>query len=576
MPAQAEEVIATPQITRLRSILGQVIEEFRADNEEVRNLVEGLGRSYGLPILLDPEINGRVTFALYQSPLNTILDAICAPYGWSWTIEPAGYVIVNRFETKIYRIDYLPVTQTGTSSASVNLTGSSSGGSDSASGGSSSSSNGTSGGNSSGSSSSGGSSLSVAQSTEADFWGRYEKDIAAMLTKDETAIINKFGGVLQVKASRQTHARIESYSHSLMERVRRQVFISVQIVRVDLTNSRQFGVDWNVAAFDLGNDRNSPQIGGNFALPGQQISGRGLAGSTNVTTAGALSLPAPTFAGVIQAGKVSALVRALQQQGNVKIETKPEIATLNNVPAFVQISEDRSFFRRSSETNFNQGTTTNGSPPVTDVTYEERVVSFGNVLEVVPQISDANEVQLALQPAITDLRGVDFSPDGESNAPRQGVSRLRSVVTLRDGETYIMGGFISEQQGNTSRRIPVLGSIPVLGAAFRTDGTISERSEIVVLVSVRVRQPEASAPSLVKPTAPGPAVRAVLPTPTPTPPAVVRAPVARPAPPVSEIPPAPPVSEPPPAVPEPPVAPEVVEEVPVATSSSVPVTGFSP
>ena len=511
--AQQNEVTASKPMSRLDALLGQEIEEFRVDGEEIRNVVEGLSRSYGLPIMLEPEVEGKVSFALYNSPLSTILDALCAPSGWFWTIEPAGYVMVNRFETKNYRIDYLPVTQTGSSSASVNLTGSGSG--DSSSGGTSGSSGttGSSSGSSSGSSG-GGSTLSVSQTSEADFWTRYEADIAAMLGKGETAIINRFGGIVQVTASRRTHTRVEAYSQSLMERVRRQVFISVQIVRVDMSNYSQFGIYWNFAALDIGAERrNSPTVGGRFQIPGQAAT-TGLFGSTNVTTAGALNLPAPTFSGVVQAGRVSALVRALQQQGNVKIETKPEIATLNNVPAFVQISEDRSFFRRSSETTFNQGTTgggTGGTPPVTDVTYEERVVSFGNVLEVIPQISDASEVQLALQPAITDLRGVDFSPDGQSNAPRQGVARLRSIVTLKDGETYVMGGFISEQSGSTSRRIPVLGSLPLIGAAFRTDGKIEERSEIVVLVTVRVRQPEATAPSLVAPPATGPSLSAKAP-----------------------------------------------------------------
>lgn len=534
-PALAQPVsgaVETPQIVRIKAMLKQTIEEFRADGEEVRIVVEGMARSYGLPILIEPEITGKLTFTLYQSPLASVLDAICAPNGWSWSIEPAGYVMVKRFETRIYRIDYLPVTQTGTSSASVTLTGSNSSSGNGQNGSSGSGSSGSTGGSgqngSSGGGSSGGSTLSLSQNTEADFWGRYEKDIAAMLHKDEAAIINKFGGMMQVTASGNTHARIEAYSRTLMERVRRQVFISVQIMRVDLNNSSQLGVDWNAAAFQIGSGRNAPLVGGNFSLPGAAVSGQGLAASTNVTSAGALSLPNPTFSGVVQAGKVSALVRALQQQGKVKMETKPEIATLNNVPAFVQISEDRSFFKRDSQTTFNQGTTTGSgsTPPVTDTTYTERIVSFGNVLEVVPQISDANEVQLALQPAITDLRGVDLSPDGQSNAPRQGVSRLRSVVTLRDGETYVMGGFISDTNGETSRRIPVLGSIPYVGALFRTDGKIVERSEIAVLVSVRVRQPEATAPTLVPVAAPGPidmTQRASVPLPAVSPAPVVAA-----------------------------------------------------
>jgi general secretion pathway protein D len=342
---------------------------------------------------------------------------------------------------------------------------------------------------------------------EADFWTRYSEDIKSMLIEGETATINKFGGILQVKSSRRTHARIEAYTTALMERVRRQVFISVQIIRVDLTNATQFGVDWNVAAFNATSNSFKPlQVGGTFEQPGGTVAS-GLFGATNLTTAGNASIPSPSFSGVITANKISALIKALSQQGKVKTETKPEIATLNNVPAFVQLSEDRAFFRKTTSTTFNNGTTgTGGSTPTTEVQFEERVVSFGNLLEVVPQISDDGEVQLSVQPSITDLRGVDTSPDNASTSPRQGVSRLRSIITLHDGETYVMGGFISDSVGEETRRIPILGDIPYAGALFRTDTKSKTRSEMAVLITVKIRQPHGTAPKEVLIPKPGPVI----------------------------------------------------------------------
>jgi Flp pilus assembly secretin CpaC len=118
----------------------------------------------------------------------------------------------------------------------------------------------------------------------------------------------------------------------------------------------------------------------------------------------------------------------------------------------------------------------------------------GAVFEVTPQIDDNLTTTIAISPSITDLRGEKESPDGQSNALRVGVRRFRSTVILQNGETALLGGYIEAQDGTTQRSVPGLGSIPVIGRAFRTDARIRTRSEYIILVSVEAKNAERSAP----------------------------------------------------------------------------------
>jgi type II secretory pathway component GspD/PulD (secretin) len=507
---------ATLVADRIRAKLDDPVAEYRANGQPVREVLEGIGRYNSIPIIVEPDVQGDVTFTVYGAQLRTLLDAICAPQGWSYEVVPEGYLVVRRYTTRSYPIDYLQLTSSGSSSATVTLSGGSTSGSSSSNGtigGSGSLTNNANGssGSSSGGSTSGASSLSVSQTNDADFWARFADDIKAMLAKDESAQINKFAGLMQVRASLQTHARIESYCKQMMERVRRQVLISVRIVRIDLNKSSKLGVDWNVAAFKVGAANNTigttnsgVTVGGAFSNPLGTTQGSGFSTATDVAGVGSKTLSNNVFTGIIASNQISAMMSVLAEQGNVTTETKPEIATLNNVTAFVQLSEDSPFFTRTSSTTFNAGgTQAAGTQPVTSTNFSERVVSFGNLLEVTPQISNDDEIQLALTPSITDLRGTVTSPDGQSTSPRQGISRLRSIITLRDGETYIMGGFISTEKGSQKRGIPGLSDIPYVGNLFGTTGKIDTRSELAVFVTAHIRKVVATPPSDVRTPAPG-------------------------------------------------------------------------
>src|SRR5580658_9075689 len=102
-------------------VLEQRVEDFGVQGQEARTVLESIGAAYRFPIVVEPDVQGTVTFEVHNATVATVIDAICQPKGWSFEITPRGYLLVRRFVTRIYPVDYLQMTQTGSSSASINL-----------------------------------------------------------------------------------------------------------------------------------------------------------------------------------------------------------------------------------------------------------------------------------------------------------------------------------------------------------------------------------------------------------------------------------------------------------------------
>jgi hypothetical protein len=472
-------------------------------------VLDAISRSWNIPIIMEGKVGGDVSFRVNGTRLRGVLDALCRPQGWSYEIEGSdeyAYLLIRRFVTRVYSVDYLQLKQTSSSTASVSLAGGSqSGGGYSGYGSYGNSTVNTNrvagAGNSTGmgmggNSGSGESSISVSSDNTSDFWAKFEEDGKRLLESgDERLVINQFAGLVQLTASLKTHAEFQTYLERVMTRVRRVAKVTVQIVRVDLNKSHKLGVDWDVASFTIGggDGKNRPVVGGIVSQTSDaiaEIAGKALGGST--------------FSGVIQSGKVSALISALSQQGNVSITSRSLVSTLNNQMALVQVSEDKPLFQKQSQTTFNAGSTgVGGYTPTTEVQYTQSNVSFGNVLEITPQIDDNLQTTLSVSPSLTEYRGSVTSPDNASTAFEIGVRRYRSTFTLKNGETAIIGGFIEETSGTETRGVPGLSKIPLLGRVFRTDGKVSGFSEMVILLTVEAENPDLSAPQDISLPSPG-------------------------------------------------------------------------
>lgn len=501
----AATVAHAQERTEIERALESPVTEFAAADRPAREVLEGIARSYNIPLVMEPEVEGNVTFRIFGARLRNVLDAVCAPHGWNYEIAPEGYLVVRKYVTRVYSVDYLQITQSGSSSASVSLSGGGNNGGLNVNGQNgqtqqtvTTGANGVNGQNGAGGSGSGSSTISLTSSNDADFWTRFEGDVKQLLNDGEGLVINRFAGIVQLRATLRTHAQMEIYIRRVMQRVRRSAKITVRVVRVDLKDVKQQGVDWSIAQFSLGN---LAHVGGSFTnvvTGADAVSGTGT-NTGSITEIGGIALPGESFRTVIGSGKVDLLIKALSDQGNVTVEDRSTASALNNQMALIQVSEDRPLFKRTAAfttQNVGTGTVTPGSQTLEN--FQQEDVSFGNILEVIPQIDDNLVTTLSVAPSLTDFRGTVTSPDGKSTAFNRGVKRYRSTIVMRNGETAIIGGFIQITDGTASRGVPGLSKIPVLGQAFRTDAKALTKSELVLMITVEAADPVLAKPERVE------------------------------------------------------------------------------
>ena len=179
--------------------------------------------------------------------------------------------------------------------------------------------------------------------------------------------------------------------------------------------------------------------------------------------------------------RLTAVITALEEQGDVQVVSQPRIRTLNNQSALIKVGTDRTFFRREQLTD----STSAGSQVFsTDV---PQVVTEGVVLAITPQISMDGWITMDISPVVTRVSSVsevtDDSGNVVSSAPNLDVSQSSSLVRTRSGNTIVIGGLIQDLASDTDRGILGLSGVPGIGGLFKGQYKASERRELVMFVT---------------------------------------------------------------------------------------------
>lgn len=443
------------------SPLDRPVGQLRLEKTPLPVALRLLARTCGVTILADPDVTGEVTLDLEAGTLRAALGAIVGPPGYHFEETPAGIAVRLR-QTVHYTIDYPQLTRSGSGSASFTLGGASSGAG--LHGGTTPPATQLQGPNGA---TADATQVSINQENQNTFWTGLEAELRAMLKEGDTLILNKFSGVAQVTAPVGRQRNVRTFLENVNRRITRQVEIEARIVEVSLRSERKLGIDWDLAAGAVG------RVAVEAHAP------------LDVAGVGGSLLAANTFAANLGYGRTTAMIHALQQQGEVKTVAQPRLRALNNQSAFIRIGEDRPFFRLQQSTTFSQGGTT---APVnqTQENYSVSTITIGTILAVTPQIDGEGMITLDVLPAITRLQAIVTSPDGKQTAPLTEVKQASTIVRLKDGETAVIGGLISEDAGESVRAVPVVGSIPLAGRAFQTKGTLWNRTELVIFLTPKL------------------------------------------------------------------------------------------
>ena len=305
-----------------------------------------------------------------------------------------------------------------------------------------------------------------------------------------------------------------------------QVMIQVLIAEVTLGNAEEFGVELGLqdsVLFDrslLGDlatltqttqvstpagittntnqqivgATNTPGFDWNNMPLGNSGSDKALAGSRNVGSQGLSNFDVGRtntelgFGGLVLAASsanVSFLLRALEESRRLQVLSRPQVLTLDNQPAFIQVGQRVPRI---------VGSTLNQIGQQNQIELE----NVGLILGVTPRISPEGNVVMEIDAEKSAVGPEDegipvsVSVDGTIiRSPRVDVTSAQATVSAADGETIILGGLITDGQREIHRKVPWLGDIPVLKYLFRYDSFIAKRTELLIVLTPRiVRSPE--------------------------------------------------------------------------------------
>lgn len=174
-------------------------------------------------------------------------------------------------------------------------------------------------------------------------------------------------------------------------------------------------------------------------------------------------------------------INALHKKGKVKILSSVPLVSQNNKEASVSVVDNIPILKSTIQ---------GGSGTARDVIQNIERLDVGIKLKLTPHVNPSNEVRMVLNPSIEAI--IDAGTAGQYT-PTIAKREVSTTVTVPDGRTIIISGLIREDRANSVRKIPILGSIPLIGILFRHTVESKQRTNLIIFVTPRVMSEEATA-----------------------------------------------------------------------------------
>ncbi|HAJ29272.1 MAG TPA: type II secretion system protein GspD [Gammaproteobacteria bacterium] len=255
---------------------------------------------------------------------------------------------------------------------------------------------------------------------------------------------------------------------------RMQVLIEAAIVEVTSDFSQQLGSELAVGDASTGTtplgltapSGTLAQILQGLAAPSGLISPPSSFGESPLIAGGKVSTTGTSFAFI---------VKALAANSDVNLLSTPSITTMDNEEAKIVVGQNVPF-RTGSTVTGSQGTTN----PFTTIQRED----VGLTLEVTPHINSDSLVRLLIHQEVSEVDASSLTVIG-SEAAADLITNKRTIDTtilVENGEVIILGGLIRDKETQAESRVPLLGSIPGLGALFRSRTKNIEKQNLLVFL----------------------------------------------------------------------------------------------
>lgn len=277
--------------------------------------------------------------------------------------------------------------------------------------------------------------------------------IKEFLTKDGKIAVQKEMGAIWIRDRADIVDMVGGYLKSINKSMRRSVKINGIITEVTLRKGFEAGINWDSVTGSV------------------NVSAQNLNASANAV--GLMKLKVTWDKDFI-----NALMLALNEFGNVRVVSKPSLTVANGAIGSLIVGTTISYVAQSYVSITSAQTSTSS--------LIVQPLQTGLSFYVLPRIISDEEAVLYIAPELTSLQEIRTISSGNTTveAPSLEMKQTQTIVSIKNGETLILSGLMSESNRKEDRSVPLLGDIPILGWAFKYKKDEKKTSEFALMIEV--------------------------------------------------------------------------------------------
>ena len=327
---------------------------------------------------------------------------------------------------------------------------------------------------------------------------------AALTDKRSKVLPDSRTSQLVIVATEPEQTSVDTLINQL-DKPTRQVLIETRLVELSSNPTTAKGIDWsgtlqnqNVSfgngilsgtstTTSPGTPVTTPAVtapGGAIITPATTTTPASSSVSSLISTIGNGGLSASTASGLIPdtgfltADGLHAVISFLNQDSDAQVISTPRIVTLDNETATISVT--RAF------PVFNTTAGTQGSPGGSQISYS----NVGTIMLVTPRVSANDFIWLKVDPQVSSFFGKDTETIAGTtfSADVFDYREITTQVLIPNANTLVMGGLVKDNTSSSYNTVPVLGSIPVLGLAFRHESKTMDKDNLLIFITPTIVQ----------------------------------------------------------------------------------------
>ncbi|MBT7069053.1 MAG: hypothetical protein HN919_22345 [Verrucomicrobia bacterium] len=181
--------------------------------------------------------------------------------------------------------------------------------------------------------------------------------------------------------------------------------------------------------------------------------------------------------------KFEVLLHMMEEDVRANLLSSPRVMTLNDQEATIMVGTKYPIIQSDTSGSGQSATIS------TSLDYYENI---GIQLNVIPQICDNNSIRMVVNPKVRTLISATSGKTGEqgnislTEYPILSTREAETHILVQSGETIVIGGLLEDQESKTILRVPILGSIPIIGRLFRREAIDNRKMDLLIFLSATI------------------------------------------------------------------------------------------